>query len=300
MIHTPTLRQMQYLIALSDHGGFARAAAECAVTQSTLSGGIKDMEDILRAPVIDRTNRKIVKLTPLGEDILREARDIVARAEAVTMRAQQQGQPLSWPLRLGIIPTIAPYLLPRFLKPLQSALPALELHIHELRSGQIVDQLQSGDIDFALMAFPYETKDLHQQPVYTEKFVCAAPANAFAGKKTVSMKDLDDEKLLLLEDGHCLRDHALAACKFQPHKDSKTLSAASLATLKQLVSQGYGITLLPDMAVNNNQMLPKGLKILPFASGAPSRQIGFCWNRKGPRTDDVALVVKHAAKLLKP
>lgn len=299
MIHLPTLRQMQYLIALADHGGFARAAAECAVTQSTLSGGIRDMEDILRAPVIDRTNRKTVRLTPLGEDVLREARDVVARMESLTVRAQRKGKPLAWPLRMGIIPTIAPYLLPRLLKPLQAALPALELHIHEMRSAQIVEQIQAGAMDFALMAFPYDTKDLHRQPVYSEKFVCAAPPGAFPGKKTVTMKDLEDEKLLLLEDGHCLRDHALAACKFRPATEARTLGAASLATLKQLVTQGYGITLLPDMAVKDNPMLPRDLRLLPFSAGAPVRQIGFAWKKEGLRAPDITLVVKHAAKILK-
>lgn len=299
MIHLPTLRQMQYLIALADHGGFARAAQECAVTQSTLSGGIKDMEELLRNAVIDRTNRRNVRLTPLGEEILLEARDVVSRIESLTLRARQKDEALAWPLRMGIIPTIAPYLLPRFLKPLQTALPALELHIHEMRSAQIVEKLNDGGIDFALMAFPYDTKDLHQHPVYTEKFVCAAPPGAFPGRKQIGMKDLEDEKMLLLEDGHCLRDHALAACKFPASAEARTLSAASLATLKQLVSQGYGLTLLPEMAVANNAALPRGLRILPFSSGAPTRQIGFAWKKSGFRQSDIALVIKQASKILK-
>lgn len=298
MQNLPTLRQMQYLVALDDHKNFQRAAEECAVTQSTLSGGLKDMEDILRAPVIDRSSRKLVRFTPLGEDILKEARKVIGQMESLTYRAQAQNQPLSWPLRMGIIPTIAPYLLPKILKPLQAALPKLELHIHEMRSPQLVEKLNDNSLDFALMAFPYDTKGLEQISVYEEHFVCAAPPKSFKGKKHVTMKDLEGEKLLLLEDGHCLRAHALDACKLQPLTEMKTLSAASLSTLIQLVHQGYGITLLPDMAVAGNPMLPKDLNILPFSLGAPSRKVGFAYRQESLRVKDIGLVTKTLTGLM--
>ncbi len=297
MIHLPTLRQMQYLVALADHKSFHRAADDCAVTQSTLSGGLKDMEDILRAPLIDRTSRKQVRLTPLGEAVLKDARAILEKTQSLTYRAQAQNEPLSWPLRMGVIPTIAPYLLPKILKPLQAALSRLDLHIHELRSAQLIEKLHDGTLDFGIMAFPYETPGLMQHNIMEEKFVLAAPPGALRGKKTVTMKDLADQKLLLLEDGHCLRDHALAACKLQPLQEMKTLSAASLSTLIQLVHQGYGLTLLPHMAAT--AMLPKGLRLLPFRSGAPTRSIGFAYKDGGLRTNDIMLTVNTIEKLVR-
>lgn len=299
MNHLPTLRQMQYLVALADRKSFQRAAADCNVTQSTLSGGLKDMEDTLQSPLVDRTSRKHVRLTPLGEDVVQEARAIITRAESLTYRARAQIEPLSWPLRMGVIPTIAPYLLPKILKPLQAALPRLDLHIHELRSAQLIEKLDDGTLDFGIMAFPYNTPGLVQKTILEEKFLLAAPPGAFRGKKSVTMKDLGDRKLLLLEDGHCLRDHALAACKLQPVQEMKTLSAASLSTLIQLVHQGYGLTLLPHMAAADNPMLPKGLRLLPFSSGAPTRHIGFAYKDGGLRARDIALTTGMIEKLIR-
>lgn len=297
MIPIPTLRQMQYLVALADHKNFRKAAVECHVTQSTLSGGIKDMEDTLRGPVIDRSSRKTVRLTPLGEDVVREARQVIKQVEALTYRALAQGKALSWPLRLGIIPTIAPYMLPRLLKPLQKALPDLELHIHELRSPQLVDKIHDGSIDFALMAFPFDLKGLKSRTIASESFVLAGPSGHFKGNKTRSLRDLEGEKLLLLEDGHCLRDHALDACKLQPISELKTLSAASLPTLIQMVHQGYGITLLPEMAAGD-AMLPDGIDLCRL-SDATARDIGFAWKSGGLREKDIKLVVDCLETLVK-
>src|SRR5690349_4621362 len=150
MIHLPTFRQMQYLVALDDHRNFAKAADSCAVTQSTLSAGLQDMEAILGADLVDRTNRKLVRFTPTGEEILKEARAIIRKMEQMTYRAQQQTKPLSWPLRMGVIPTIAPYLLPKLLKPLQDYFPDLELHIHEVRSAALIEKIHAGDLDFGI------------------------------------------------------------------------------------------------------------------------------------------------------
>lgn len=297
MIPTPTLRQMHYLVALADHRNFRKAAAECSVTQSTLSGGIKDMEETLRGPVIDRSSRKTVRLTPLGEDVVREARQIVKQVESLTYRALAQDKALSWPLRLGIIPTIAPYMLPRLLKPLQKALPDLELHIHELRSPQLVDKIHDGSIDVALMAFPFDLKGLKSRTITSEHFVLAGPSGHFRGKKTCSLRDLADEKLLLLEDGHCLRDHALDACKLQPLSEQKALSAASLPTLIQMVHQGYGITLLPEMAAGDS-MLPDGIDLCRLSDTA-ARDIGFAWKSGGLREKDITLVVNCVETLVK-
>lgn len=256
------------------------------------------MEGILQSPVIDRTNRRIVRLTPLGEELLAKARKIVAQMEDITYRARRANTPLSWPLKMGIIPTIAPYLLPKILKPLQDELPGLELYVHELRSHQLVEKIHDGGLDFGLMAFPYDTKGLAEHTVMEEEFYCAAPPGYFKNQGLLHLKDLRAEKLLLLEDGHCLRDHALDACRLESVKELKTLSAASLSTLIQLVHTGYGITLLPAMAVNDNPMLPKGLDLRRFGSPAPMRKIGFAWKKRGLRNDDIVLVTERLKILL--
>lgn len=299
MQNLPTLRQMQYLLALAAHRSFHRAASACNVTQSTLSGALKDLEALLQSPVIDRAGRTPVRFTPLGEDILQRAAGIVRGMEELTYRAQARARPLSWPLRLGVIPTIAPYLLPRLLKPLQEKLPALDLHIHEIRSAPLVEKLEGGDLDFGLMAFPYDTGTLETRSVFTEEFWCAAPPRHFTGRAKITLDDLQSEKLLLLEDGHCVRDHALEACKLRPVQEMKSLSAASLSTLIQMVHQGYGVTLLPAMAVEGNAMLPKNLTLRRFTRGAPVREIGFAWKQGAFRGHDIALVTRELSRLMK-
>lgn len=299
MQNLPTLRQLQYLLALDKHRNFHKAAEECNVTQSTLSGGLRDLESILRTQVIDRSNRRALRVTPLGKELVAQARIIVAKMEDITYRAQAQTAPLSWPLKMGIIPTVAPYLLPKILKPLQDALPQLELHVHELRSAQLVEKIHDGSIDFGLMAFPYDTNDLAHHKVLEEEFYCAAPAGYLKHKGKLHLKDLRAEKLLLLEDGHCMRDHALDACGLSAVHELKTLSAASLSTLIQLVHTGYGITLLPAMVANDNPMLPKGLDLRRFDNPAPTREIGFAWKKKGLREGDIALVAQKLEKLMK-
>lgn len=288
---------MQYFAALYEHRNFARAAESCAVTQSTLSAGLADMESLLGANLIDRTNRKLVRFTPTGEDFIKDARQILKRMEQMTFRAQAQSEPLSWPLRMGVIPTIAPYLLPKLLKPLQDYFPQLDLHIHEIRSAALIEKVHAGEIDFALMAFPYDLKGLASQPMITERFVCAAPPGHFTGRDVLVMDDLRSEKLLLLEDGHCLRDHALQACKFRPARELETFSASSLPTILQMVAQGYGVTMIPEMVVKAG-LMPKGLKIVPFRGGSPTREIGIAWNPNGIRDDDIVMVANILNKLM--
>lgn len=297
MIHLPTLRQMQYLLALHEHRNFGKAADSCAVTQSTLSAGLQDMERIMGIDLIDRTSRKTVRFTPTGEDVIRESKSILRKMEQMTYRVQAQTKPLSWPLRMGVIPTIAPYLLPKILKPLQDYFPELDLHIHELRSETLVDKIHAGDIDFGIMAFPYDLKGLAEYPMISERFVCAAPSGHFKNRNVLVMDDLRGEKLLLLEDGHCLRDHALAACNFRPAKELDTFSASSLPTILQMVAQGYGVTMIPEMVVKNGS-LPKGIRTVPFRGGSPERKIGIAWNEHGLRHGDIDMVADILNRLM--
>lgn len=280
----PTLRQMQYLIALRDEKSFSKAADLCHVTQSTLSAGIKELENILGQPVIDRSKRKVI-LTPLGHELVLDSEDIVARAQKMMERAQKLAAPMTGPLKLGVIPTIAPYLLPDILPRAQKQFPQLELQLYEDQSDRLLERLRSGDIELALMAFPFHTPDMSQKILFTEEFYLAIPKGRSFNKDDITPGDLDPGELLLLEDGHCLSDHALSACDIQLPKRRKAYSASSLPTLLQMVSNGYGITLVPDMAIMA-RAVPRTVDLLKFSHPPPTRDIGLVWRPGSPRIKD--------------
>lgn len=299
MIYLPTLRQIQFLLALKQQGSFHAAATACGVTQSTLSAGIQDMEAVLRQKVIDRSQRRGVHFTPLGQELLERGEAAIKSLQDVTMRAQQGNRPFAWPLRLGVIPTVAPYLLPRILKPLQKKFPQLVLHVNEVQSDELVDRIGAGDLDGGLLAFPFPTADLHTVSLYQEKFVCAVPRNQYLQHKRMVLNDIDLDQLLLLAEGHCLRDHVLAACHLKNKTPAQSpFSATSLATIIQLVAHGYGVTLLPQMAADNLS-LPGTVRILPV-SPVTSRQIGIVWSDKGSRHKDMQMLVKALKDLKIP
>lgn len=293
----PTIRQIQFLIALKEHQNFTQAAEACFVTQSTLSAGIKEMEAILGASVLDRTSRRQLRFTPLGEDILNYGQHTLSHLNAITERARRLQKPLSWPLRLGVIPTIAPYLLPRILKPLQAAHPTLKLNVHEVQSSQLVARIQEGSLDFGLMAFPYDTKDLQQRSLLQERFYAAIPQGLFPGRNELTLSEIEAQKLLLLSDGHCLSDHILASCNIKQVSHLQDVSATSLATLMQLVSHGYGVTLLPEMVVREST-LPAGIEILPIAREAPSRDIGIVWRKNAALEQDILLLTQSLEQII--
>lgn len=280
----PSLRQLQYLIALNDEKSFSKAATICHVTQSTLSAGIKELENILGQPVIDRSKRKVI-LTPLGLEMVHQSEMILERAQKMMNRAKSFEEPMSGPLRLGVIPTIAPYLLPDILPRIQKQFPRLELQIYEDMSERLIDSLNKGDIDLALMAFPYDTPNLSQKILFDEEFCLGVPKARIFENENITASDLDPGELLLLEDGHCLSDHALSACDIQLPKRRKAYSASSLPTLMQMVVSGYGITLIPDMAIAA-RAVPKGIKLIRFKHPPPLRQIGLCWRTGSPRIED--------------
>ncbi len=290
MEYLPTIRQLQYLLALAEHGSFSKAADHCHVTQSTLSAGIKELENLLGHDVVDRSRRNVL-LSPLGHAILDDARAIIARSADITARARALGQPLSGPVRMGIIPTIAPYLLPEILPQLKEQYESLELQITEDLSGRITEQLKAGSLDLILLAFPYDTPGMTQTLLFDEPFYLACPKGDWPGKVPVAMDDLQGHELLLLEEGHCLRDHALAACRFQPRTGRETFNATSLPTLIQFVQHGYGMTLLPEMAVQPGS-LPENLDILPFGAPAPTRRIGMAWREKHPQEKDFQMLAE--------
>lgn len=280
----PTLRQMQYLIALQDAESFTEAARACSVSQPSLSAGIKELEHILGYAVIDRSKRRVI-LTPLGQEVAESSRAVLADVGQMLERVQQLSASMSGPLRLGVIPTIAPYFLPGFLPGLQSEYPALELRLYEDLSDRLLEKLRSGQLDLVLMAFPFEAPDLTQTLLFEERFVLAAPEGYLPEKTKVRSEDLDPGELLLLEDGHCLSDHVLKACNIQAPRRRKAYSATSLSTLLQMVKGGYGITLVPEMAVRAGAM-PAGVRLVEFKAPTPQRVIGLSWRAGSPRSED--------------
>ena len=271
----PTLRQLSYLIAIESEQSFKRASEQCNVTQSTLSAGIQELEHILEHPLVNRGQRKKVTLTAFGAEVPDKARKILNETDKITARAKQLKSPLTGPLRMGVIPTIAPYILPEILPILDRAFPALELQLHEDLSDRLVEKCEKGTLDMALMAFPFETPALSQFFLFEEPFTLAVPKGR-KPKADISTGDLDPGELLLLEDGHCLSDHAIAACGLQKPQKRKAYSATSLHTLIQMVANDYGVTLLPEMAARRGN-IPDTIVTVPFIDPKPTRQIGLAW-----------------------
>jgi len=289
----PTLRQFAYLIALQEEQSFSAAAETCNVTQSTLSAGIKELETIMGQRLVNRRGRKS-SLTAFGLEVSERARGILSETDALMTRARKRTEPLTGTFRLGVIPTIAPYLLPQILPPLQKKFPQLELQLHEDLTGRLLALMDKGKLDAILMAFPYETPGLEQKILFEEEFVLASPAARKTPAK-LTVKDLRPDDLLLLDDGHCLRDHALSACRLPPPKSRKTFSATSLPTLIQMVENGFGVTLLPEMALKAAGISAK-TRVTRFKSPAPSRQIGLAWPQNSGLTKDISLLVSVLQK----
>lgn len=291
----PSFRQISYLLALSETGSFSAAALKCNVTQSTLSAGIRELEDIAGHPLADRSSRKIT-LTAAGRDMAETGKAMMGEMDRLMKRLHHQGRPMAGPLRLGVIPTIAPYLLPKILTPLQEAFPDLDLQLQEDLTHRLVEKLRTGALEAALMAFPYDLPGMEVDIFLSEPFVLACAAADKRPQKPLAIDDLDGEDLLLLEDGHCLRDHALQACRLQSPQSRKTFSASSLPTLIQMVAHGYGATLLPEMATF--QGVPESIRLIPFKNPKPARQIGLAWKRGAPHAGDVKTLAKKLRSLL--
>ncbi|CAA7625097.1 hydrogen peroxide-inducible genes activator [Magnetospirillum sp. UT-4] len=278
----PTLRQLRYLVALSEHRHFGRAAEACLATQSTLSAGLQELETLLGVVLVERTKRKVM-LTPLGEEVVERACAVLRGAEDIADLAAASGAPLSGPLRLGVIPTIAPYLLPGVLPELRRTYPALRLYLREDQTARCLERLGTGDLDMALLALPYPMPGLETVEVGEDPFVFACPpGHPLAARDSISGADLADADLLLLEEGHCLREHALAACSLPGPSRGEGILATSLPTLVQMVANGLGVTLLPGMAVATNILAGTGVVTRTLADGG-SRTIGCAWRPSSPR-----------------
>lgn len=294
-MHLPSLRQLQYFIALSQAGTFYAAAAECHVTQSTLSAGIAELEKTLGHILFERNPKKL-DLTMVGQRLLPLALSLMLDAENLVHSANSQREPLTGKLSLGIIPTIAPYLIPHFLGALRDAYPELELTIREDMSARQLDYLKSGIVDVVLMALPYDTGELATLTLWEEPFFFVEKKQQTKMSLMPLMKssDIIMDNLLLLDDGHCLRDHILSACQLKGQGKGKSTAqkafgATSLTTLIQMVQHGYGSTLLPAMAIDPHHA-PENLSVSRFSDPQPTRTIALVWRETDPRAEEFRLL----------
>jgi LysR family hydrogen peroxide-inducible transcriptional activator len=295
MSRLPTLRQLQHFSALAEHLHFGKAAGAVHVTQSTLSGSIKELEDSLGAALVDRTKRSVV-LTPLGAEIAARARMLIAEAEDLAQAASASRAPLSGSVRLGAIPTIAPFVLPQVLPGLRRAYPKLKLYLVEDLTHRLVAQLKDGALDAALIALPYDLPGLDHADVFEDAFLLAAPKDhRLMTAKRFEADDLGAEPLLLLRDGHCLRDHALSACGFDGPRAPTGFEATSLMTLTQMVDNGLGLTLLPQMAVRRGILKGTRIAVRALEKDAPSRMIALAWRKGTARKAEFALLAREIA-----
>lgn len=284
----PTLRQLRYLVAVADHRHFGRAAEDCLVTQSTLSAGIQELETLLGVALIERTRRQAVP-TPLGEEIVRRARVLLQAADELAEVAAAGQQPLSGLLRLGVIPTVAPYLLPPRLPAVRARYPELRLYLREDQTAKLLDLVVRGRLDAALIALPYETGGLERLLLGAERLSIACPAgHRLATRAGITAADLEGERLLVLEDGHCLREHALTACHLVPGRANEDLQGTSLGTLVQMVASGLGLTFLPEMAVEVETRREPNVVAVPLAEAASFREIALVFRPGVARAGDFA------------
>ena len=288
--YLPTLKQLQYLVALKDHGHFGRAAEACFVTQSTLSAGLRELESLIGITLVERT-RRVVRFTPLGLRIAEKAQRVLREAEELGDLARAAGKPLSGDLRMGVIPTIAPFLLPRILPRLRAAWPDLKLYLREETTSAACDSLHRGHLDCVLLALPYHCGDIESVDLFLDRLFVAFPEGEMSDKApTISAAEIDETRLLLLEDGHCLKDHVLAACNRPELRAEAAMLGTSLHTLVQMVDNGLGVTLLPKMALDAGILDNTHVVAKPLAADHPARRIALAWRRGSPREKEFNLL----------
>lgn len=274
------LRDLEYFVALAKYRHFGRAAEACHVSQPSLSAQIKKLEETLGVPLIERSSKRMM-LTEAGDEVLRHAQAILAQAEEIREVGRMASDPMSGRFRLGVIPTIAPYLLPTLLPKLEKEFPNLELELYEGQTQTITTQLKRGELDAVLLALPLGDDAFKEAELFRERFFLAVPAaHKLTSRTHVEPRHLEGEQLLLLEDGHCLRDQALEVCALAGASEYQHFRATSLETIRQMVKSGAGVTLLPEMAIGKDE---PGMTILPFKPPAPHRSIGLAWRRTSPR-----------------
>lgn len=281
-----TLRQLRYLASLARHRHFGRAAEDCAVTQPALSMQLKQLEQEIGTDLVERRPGEVA-LTETGHEVAARAEHILAATRDLVDFARHRDL-LSGHLKLGIIPTLAPYVLPRVLPRLQATYPRLRLEVRETQTRMLLDELARGELDCVMLALPVESADADTLDLFEDPFLLAVPADdPLPARRRVTVDDVDQGRLILLEEGHCLRDQALAFCA-APRRDAPAgLGATSLATVMQMVANGYGVTLVPEVAVDVEVRDPR-IKLLRFTPPEPVRTVGLAWRRTSPRKQDFA------------
>jgi len=291
-INLPSLRQLQYLVALAERLNFRAAAEACFVTQSTLSAGIKELEAGLGAQLVERHTRS-VRLTSAGTEVLERARRLLAAASDLVQNAAASREPLSGPLHLGVIPTIAPFLLPRVLPGLRARYPKLGLYLREDLTERLLERLRGAELDLALIALPYDTGELALRELFRDEFwFVARPDDPLAKPKAIAVEKLDVADVILLEEGHCLREHAIAACGAVPQAERSRIEATSLPTLLQMVEGGLGVTLLPELALKAGMLNGTKLVARPFSTRVPARILALVARPASARGREMELLAK--------
>lgn len=293
----PTLRQLQFLTALRAEGSFVAAAEAVGVTQPTLSAGIKDLEAALGQVLVERGRLGAV-LTPSGEEAAERAARALGEVEELVRAVQAAGEPFSGVFRLGAIPTIAPFLLPRVLPLLKKKFPKLRLQMREDLTGRLVEALRARTVDAALIALPYEAHGIATAPIADDEFLFLCPEDhPLAKRNDLAPEHLRSEEVLLLEDGHCLRDHALAACRLPSSKRSTDVGATSLHTLVQMVGGGLGVTLLPKIAAEAGAAVGAHVAVRQFAQPLVGRSIGVAWREGSQREKEARMLASVLSEL---
>ena len=287
------LKDLRYLVAVADTRHFGRAAERSFVSQPTLSAQLKKLEEYLGVQLIERAPKR-VSLTPAGEEIVERARRILEASEEIVELAKGHTDPLSGRLKLALLPTIGPYLLPNVAAKLRKHLPRLELMLYEYQTDVMLEKLHSGEIDVGILALPVPLDGLATYELYKEPFTVAMPTHhRLSARSTIRLDDLRNETLLLLEDGHCLRDQALDICSTVDVHEKQDFRATSLETLRQMVASGVGITLLPELAGRGAYGAARGVVIKPFVKPVPTRTIGAVWRKSSARREVILALAKQ-------
>ena len=288
-VYLPTLKQLQYLVTLHDHGHFGKAVESCFVSQSTLSASLRELESLIGVTLVERT-RRVVRFTPLGVRIADKARRVLREAEELADMARAAGQPLTGDLRMGVIPTIAPFLLPAMLPRLRGQWPNLKLYLREETSQAACEALQRGQLDCVLLALPYGCGDVNSLALFDDPLFVAFPRGEAPAGAEVEVEAIDENRLLLLEDGHCLKDHALSACNRPDLRAHAVMMGTSLHTLVQMVDNGLGVTFIPSMAIDAGILEGTRVEAKPLRSDHGFRRIALIWRRSSPRESEFQLL----------
>jgi len=299
-IYRMNLKDLKYLVALADTGHFGRAAERTFVSQPTLSAQLKKLEEYLGVKLVERQPRN-VQLTEVGKQVVVRARRMLDEGDQIIALGRNNKDPFAGRLKLALIPTIGPYLLPRVMQKIRKALPQLGLMLYEHQTEALLKKLHDGEIDLGIMALPIAQDGMETRELYEEAFTIALPNHhALAAKSTIKVQDLKGQTLLLLEDGHCLRDQALEVCSRVDVREAEDFRATSLETLRQMVVAGLGITLLPETAVESPFGSQRGLTIRQFSKPVPTRTVGAVWRKSSTRAEAIAAVCDILAGAIKP